>query len=668
MSKKSATFEEEVEGMTQAEERIQQAIISSRDEEKRRRLAAEKKLQEEKVRTSELTAQLASLQEKLSAKMDETNAALTQLTQYMLGNGPVTISDTLKTAITEGVREEFEKREKAIKASYENLYADMQLKLAARENEIRRLRNIDSDDNDTPITPSTGDADVTRTMTQCEINALKFQRDNLAGALYGQTTESGKYHHGSQQTENSDDLDIEGADVPDERVVEIARQVKTRKCMLGIKKPRREQPLFTMAKGTEDDIVYKPDNMPADAEYVGEDVSVRYRFVKGYIRTIIIRREKYKDSQGNSYHTNLPEKYLNCMGRMQVEESIIAQVLTYHFHYKMTLSDIEDWLKNSGLNFSHSTIMGWIDKSANLFEVLDAPLRNEITSCGDEHSDETTLGCRDKRLPGKGEKEEDVEDELHFFKRWLFCHHSLDLKLTQFVFHERGGRTQEAIKEYFKDVNEKLYLHSDGAPLYKCYDVGELILRVACMVHMRRPFYKLKDASGDAEYIMNVFDEAFHQDRLIKEKFTNPDDIKRERILQLTQHLLDLEKYLIDLQKKLEKEEEPELLKAVNYALKEYPCLLRCLEDGRLDLSNNCCERQIRKIAKYRNNSFFVCSPASGVRFARMMSVFANIKQNSLDPIEYLTDVFRRIKNTAKDQLVNLLPHKWQPLAAIEMV
>ena len=85
------------------------------------------------------------------------------------------------------------------------------------------------------------------------------------------------------------------------------------------------------------------------------------------------------------------------------------------------------------------------------------------------------------------------------------------------MFHERGRRTQEAVWKYFEDVIEKLYLHSDGAPIYKCYDMGELIVRIACL------------------------------------------------------------------------------------------------------------ERQIRRIAKCRNNSFFVGSPAAGVRFARLMSVFANI-------------------------------------------
>ena len=49
-----------------------------------------------------------------------------------------------------------------------------------------------------------------------------------------------------------------------------------------------------------------------------------------------------------------------------------------------------------------------------------------------------------------------------------------------------------------------------------------------------------------------------------------------------------------------------------------------------------------------------------GVRFARLMSHFANIRKHNLDSVEYLCDVFRRIKKTAKDKLVNLLTHRWQ--------
>lgn len=71
-------------------------------------------------------------------------------------------------------------------------------------------------------------------------------------------------------------------------------------------------------------------------------------------------------------------------------------------------------------------------------------------------------------------------------------------------------------------------------------------------------------------------------------------------------------------------------------------------------------ERQIRRIAKYRNNSYFVGSLELGMRFARLMSHFANIRKHNLEPVECLCNLFRRIKKTSKDKLVDLLAHRWQ--------
>lgn len=102
--------------------------------------------------------------------------------------------------------------------------------------------------------------------------------------------------------------------------------------------------------------------------------------------------------------------------------------------------------------------------------------------------------------------------------------------------------------------------------------------------------------------------------------------------------------------------------KAVKYALDEYPCLLNALQDGTLDFSNNRCERQIRRLAKYRNNSFFTGSSEAAKRLAWLLSHFANCKDHHLDSFTYLCDVFRRIKKTAREDLVNLLEHKWQPM------
>ena len=111
------------------------------------------------------------------------------------------------------------------------------------------------------------------------------------------------------------------------------------------------------------------------------------------------------------------------------------------------------------------------------------------------------------------------------------------------MFHERGRRTQEAVKKYFEDVMEKIYLYSDGAPIYKCYDVGELIQRIACLVHMRRPFFKLKDFSEDAMTMLRQFEAVFREDKLIKAKFSDPVEIRRERVLRIGPMFNDMKSY-----------------------------------------------------------------------------------------------------------------------------
>ena len=369
-----------------------------------------KKLREKDELISDLRAQIENLNKNLSEKVSQMADMMDKLVAFMMGRGDVTLSDSLRDAVVSGVRAEYEMRERKLKEEFSrqlgNLTSEFEARLAAKDNEINSLRGDKGGEGGN--TPSTSIPEGSMPVTPEEMAArnkqLEQQKANLQVTSYGQHTESAKYHHGEQQVENADDLDLNGEDVPDERVVEIAREVKARKDMKGVEKPRRNQPLVGAAKGGEYDIVLLPDNLPDDAVEIGEDITVRYSYVKGYIRTHIIRRKKFKDSSGKYYHVNLPDKYKNC------------------------------------------------------------------------------------------------------------------------------------------------------------------------------------------------------------------------------------------------------------------------LEDGSLDLSNNICERQIRRIAKYRNNSFFVGSPEAGVRFARLMSVFANIRNHKLDPVKYLCDVFRRIKNTADDKLVELLAHKWQPSTVSEWV
>ena len=672
--------------VNKAEEQQFSILTSKLRSEQDERREAQKKVRLLEQKNSALESEKADMQRQLKASMDEVADTVKQMAQFMMGKGPVTLSDSLRDSIVAGVRDEFEAK---LREEREAHAKDMQalkdyfaLQLAAKDNEIAALKAKNGEDHgDAPGTTDPCQPIPEGMAPEDRIKQLEQQKNKFAIDAYGQGTESEKYNHGCQNPVKADDLDLEGADVPDERIVEIAMKVKEeinqRKDMKGVEKPRNPQPLVELAKGDKrNHVVLIPEGMPEDAVEIGSETTTRISWVEGHFRCQFITRKKFRDSKGKYYQVNLPEKYKNPIGREDVTESVIALVYVLHGEHRMTYSEIVTFLKSKGLNYSEGAVKNWIKKAADILEPLDEVIQEEILATGNDHVDESTIGTCDKRLPNKGEKEEDVEDEQHYYKRWMFCHYAPSIKLTQFVFFERGRRTREAVESYFKNAKKRLFIHSDGAPLYKCYDVkvgdlekcsevADIIVRISCLVHMRRPHFKLKDVSEDALEIVHLADQIFHLDKQIK--VTNKDDfekIAQERVLQIGPILQSIKDKLDILEKELDQSKEPELVKAVKYALKEYPCLLHCLKNGALDFSNNSVEREIRRLAKYRNNNFFTGSPDGGVRLARTLTTFANCKAYKLNSFRYLCDVFRRIKNTAKEDLVNLVAHRWQPQPA----
>ncbi|MBO7137917.1 MAG: transposase [Bacteroidaceae bacterium] len=672
--------------MNKAEEQQFSILTSELRNERSERQEAQKKAILLERENAVLKSKHADMQRRLNEKMDEVADMVRQMAGYMMGKGPVTLSDSLRNAIVADVREEFESKlreEREVHArEVQSMKDQFAVMLAAKDNEIARLRAKDGDDGASAHGTTTGGSIPDGMTPEDRIRQLERQKAKYAAEAYGQGTESGKYNHGCQEPVSADDLDQEGADVPEERFVEIARKVsdeiRQRKSMQGQRKPRNPQPLIEAAKGDRDCLItLRPENMPEDAYEIGEDVTVRISWVGGHFRCKRIVRKKYRDPRGNYYHVNLPDEYRNPMGREEVTESVIALVYTLHGEHRMTVSEIVTFLRSHGLNYSDGAVKNWIKKAADILAPLDEAIQEEILATGNDHVDESTLEICDRRLPNKDEKEDDVESDRHYFTRWMFCHHAPSIKLTQFVFFERGRRSRKAVECYFKNVRKRLFAHSDGAPMYKCYDVtakdlekcsevADIIIRIACLVHVRRPFFKLRDCSSDAREIVGAADLIFHLDKQIKGKWGGDfNRIAQERVLQIGPILLSIKNMLDILERELDQAKEPELVKAVKYALKEYPCLLHCLQNGALDFSNNCVEREIRRLAKYRNNSFYAGSPEGGVRLARTLTTFANCKAYNIDPYKYLCDVFRRIKNTAKDELVNLVAHRWQPQMAV---
>ena len=607
----------------------------------------EKRLTEQQAASEE---RVRSLTNQLSQEMAKVSDMMQQLVSYMMGKGDVSLAGTIHDTVVAGIREEVRKE---MRQEYQGIIDDQAAEIAA----LKALQNHDDNGGESP---------------QTTIKKLEQRNHDLNRDLHGQKTE-GKYNKRNSMTP-ADEADLNGEDVPEStfdvsdeefkevmEVVNSARRnaVKSNGRKKGQKVPQRPQPL----KATAREIIIEPKDKPEGATLCKGEARRTYRIVHhpAWVEYICFVCPKYEKDH-KYYQAKAPK---HSMGKCKADASILSWIIYEHLVKHVTLGEIEQDLKSLGLNIAHATLCHWMELAAEKLEPLDEPLHQEIIASGNFHSDESTLQVLDVPVGTK----EGEEVPMHYYIRWIYDFIAPGSGLTQYWFYDQGRRTQEAVEEYVKGITEKTYIHTDGAKMYEIYNAAGIIMRVACAVHVRRPFWKLKDASDDAARIVCLFDNVFRKEREWNdEKGMTNEERRRRRWEEVYPILHEMKNILDRMEKELDKETEPDLVRAVSFAQKEYNQLLRYLDDGRLAFSNNICELQMRQIAIYRNNSYFLGSVKSAKRFARLVSLTQSAKNCKRNVQKYFHDILNRVTVTVKDELVNILPHKWVEPVTIPLV
>ena len=104
-----------------------------------------------------------------------------------------------------------------------------------------------------------------------------------------------------------------------------------------------------------------------------------------------------------------------------------------------------------------------------------------------------------------------------------------------------------------------------------------------------------------------------------------------------------------------------ETAKAIDYSLKRWSALTRFLDDGRLCMSNNAAERELRGIAVGRRNWTFAGSDEGGRRAAAIYTLIETAKLNDVDPQAWLADMLARLPDHPAKRIHELLPWHWRP-------
>jgi transposase len=98
--------------------------------------------------------------------------------------------------------------------------------------------------------------------------------------------------------------------------------------------------------------------------------------------------------------------------------------------------------------------------------------------------------------------------------------------------------------------------------------------------------------------------------------------------------------------------------------LKRWDSFTRLLADGRICLTNNAAERELRGIALGRKSWLFAGSDRGGERAAVMYTLIQTAKLNDIDPHAWLADVLARINDHNIQNLDQLLPWNWKAASA----
>ena len=194
--------------------------------------------------------------------------------------------------------------------------------------------------------------------------------------------------------------------------------------------------------------------------------------------------------------------------------------------------------------------------------------------------------------------------------------------------------------------------------------------RANCWAHSRRQFFELVDVArqlkrkkGKPPIVSPLAMEALEQiDRIFAIEHTINGQSVAQR-LQVRQDSVaplvrDLEVWMRTHLGLLSRHDA--VAKAIAYMLNDWEGFTAFLGDGRICLTNNAAERQLRGVARGRKAWLFVGSDRGGERAAMMYSFFGSARLNGIDPLAWFTDVLARIADIPQGQLHELLPWNWK--------
>jgi transposase len=208
------------------------------------------------------------------------------------------------------------------------------------------------------------------------------------------------------------------------------------------------------------------------------------------------------------------------------------------------------------------------------------------------------------------------------------------------------------------------YCQTDAFSGYDALEsAGSGIRLVGCFAHVRRNFLKVIEArgksktpkTGSADIALDYIRQLYTIERAVRAMGLAPDQL---RVLRQARAGPIVENFKTWLLKRVSQTPPQGLSgKALNYALANWPRLIRYLDDGHITPDNNAAENAIRPFVVGRKNWLFAGHPNGAHAAATLYSLIETAKGCGVEPYRYLRFLFERLPYSRNDEeLKALLP------------
>jgi transposase len=380
---------------------------------------------------------------------------------------------------------------------------------------------------------------------------------------------------------------------------------------------------------------------------LGEDVTETLELVPRQWKVIQHVREKY--SCRSCEAITQPPAPSHPIPRGRAGPGLLAHILFAKYGLHLPLNRQSDVYAREGIDLDVSTLADWVGAAAATLMPLVETIRTHVFAAERIHADDTTVPVLAKGKTRTGRLWTYVRDDRPFA--------GPDPPAAAFFYsRDRGGEHPEChLASYAGLMQADAYAGFNR--LYEAERKPGPIVEAGCWAHARRKFFdlaRLNKAPIAIEAVERI-DALFAIEREING--LTPAQrvaVRNERSRPL---VAELETWLR--QRRARLSGKSEIGKAVDYSLKRWTAFTRFLDDGRLCMSNNAAEREIRPVAVGRKNWTFAGSDEGGRRAAAIYTLIQTAKLNDVDPQAWLADVLARLPDHPAKRITELLPWNW---------